>query len=509
MSEARIPWVGAGALGLGVLAVAGFMTLGGGSPWLALVPPLLFLLAVAFLRLPVRVTATALLFVGLVVESTSESPMADRWVSPLLAPGDLLFENLNTSVGLHALHVSAFELLVAGLVVAWIVRRLRGEERPLPGGTRPLFVFVGLALAALVVLGLWGLARGGSFRQSLWQVRQLGWLAPLVMLFVAATPGDRARRTLLGAVVVAAVIRALLGLYFYYAIARPQGLEVPYITTHSDSVLFVVALLVALQGLLEAPGLASSLTAAVVVPTVSWALVLNDRRLAFVTLIFSLVSLPFVLRPGLRRKAALGLALLAPLVAGYVAVGWSSDAAIFQPVATLRSVTDDTDASTRSRDIEDYNLSRTAWASPVLGQGLGHPYQVVRQGDDLSQIFAQYRYLPHNSVLWLFSAGGIVGFLLVWMMLPVAVFLATRANLAAKTPVQHLLAVGAVFAVIAYAAQCYGDIGMQAWRPTLILAAFVGGAARLAADTGAWPARRHVFGRGRTPAAQPVTEGAT
>src|SRR5205823_14279352 len=114
--------------------------------------------------------------------------------------------------------------------------------------------------------------------------------------------------------------------------------------------------------------------------------------------------------PAKRALARLGL-LAAPLFAAYVVAGWGSPASVFRPVAAIRSMVaadksaHGADESTESREIENYNLSQTLRRHP-LGTGLGHEYEEVVRGPDISSSFALYRYIPHNSVLWLMSAAG-------------------------------------------------------------------------------------------------------
>src|SRR5690606_31658915 len=97
-----------------------------------------------------------------------------------------------------------------------------------------------------------------------------------------------------------------------------------------------------------------------------------------------------------------------------------------RPVQVLKSVTDSSDSSSETRDIENYNLIVTARQKPILGSGLGHEYieQVVAY--DISAAFEAYRYVPHNSVLWLLGAGGLVGFSAIWALLLTGAFLAVR-----------------------------------------------------------------------------------
>ena len=79
------------------------------------------------------------------------------------------------------------------------------------------------------------------------------------------------------------------------------------------------------------------------------------------------------------------------------------------------------------RDLENYDLFYTLRHNPVLGTGYGHGYTEVVWLPDVSNAYALYRFLPHNSILGLWAYGGLVGFTALWTMLVVGVFLAARA----------------------------------------------------------------------------------
>ncbi|WP_410964327.1 hypothetical protein, partial [Salmonella sp. SAL4447] len=60
-----------------------------------------------------------------------------------------------------------------------------------------------------------------------------------------------------------------------------------------------------------------------------------------------------------------------------------------------------------------------------MGRGFGHQFDAPVVLPDIS-FFAEYRYMPHNSVLGLWGFTGWLGFTGLFMALVVAVFLAVR-----------------------------------------------------------------------------------
>ena len=171
--------------------------------------------------------------------------------------------------------------------------------------------------------------------------------------------------------------------------------------------------------------------------------------------------------------------------------GWVSGQS-FKPVAAIQTMVATRDgtravnSSTRARQIEDYNLAQTLSRHP-FGTGLGHPYDEVTKGPDISRDFALYRYIPHNSVLWLMMAGGPLGFFLLWTLFVVGIYLAARSCRCASTAHDRMAALGALCAQLLFVVQAWGDMGTQNWSTTWLVAAALAVSGRLAVATGAWP----------------------
>ena len=78
---------------------------------------------------------------------------------------------------------------------------------------------------------------------------------------------------------------------------------------------------------------------------------------------------------------------LAPVVLLYLVAGWSSDGVWARPVQTLKSVTEASDSSSQTRDVENYNLTVTMRRSPIFGSGFGHEYIEHVKMHDISAAF--------------------------------------------------------------------------------------------------------------------------
>lgn len=457
-------------------ATLGLVAIGAG----AIAPvPLVALVGLAVL-LAVRMqgAALALAAVALIVDNPGERPMDGLWNSPLLAPGRLLYLNLHNLTGIEALRFSLFELLILLLVGIIVMRKVLRDpiDDPLGLGVlpNPMKSAFGVFFAAIVFLEAYGLLRGGDFRNSLWQVRQLFWLPMLGVLFGHALKSPGARLGLLRTLMIAAWVRCAMGIYFYYGVARPAGMRPEYATTHSDSVLTVVAMLIGASSLAERPSRDHILLNLLLQPVLFLGLIVNDRRLAFVSLGAGLALLVLLGPPALIRFLKRSLVVLVPLAMLYVAAGWNSNAAVFRPVSTLRSLTANEDASSQTRDIENYNLIQTLKRHPILGSGFGHEYVELVQANRVDQVFAQYRYIAHNSVIWLLSLAGWVGFAMLWTVFPVGVLIALHVHRESTGAVDRVTAFSAVIAILCFVLQAWGDMGLQSWMGTLIVTALTG-----------------------------------
>jgi hypothetical protein len=337
--------------------------------------------------------------------------------------------------------------------------------------------------AAIVLLEGYGLVTGGDFKNSLWQLRQLFWLPVLGVVFGHALKSAGARVWLLRAVIGVAVVRGLIGIHYWVTMARPSGEVFEYTTTHSDSILSVTAILVTAMLAVVRPSWGHLVLNLVAQPIMLVALIANDRRIAFVSLAGGGLALLLLSPPDLKRLLRRLALAASPLVLLYLIVGWGSKHPVFGPVQTVRSVVEQDDDSSKTRDIENYNLISTLKASPVIGSGFGHEYREVVQALRVDHIFAQYKYIAHNSVLWLLSIGGWLGFAAVWLIFPVAVLVALRAFAECADPIDRTVAYGAIVAVLAFIVQAWGDMGLQSWMGALLVAAFMGATGAL------WTAR--------------------
>lgn len=506
MKPSVLPSVAIAGLVAGSLA-AFFAT--GGNLTVALAPIGLAAAAWVLLRAPLHDLAYGLLFVALVFDDPRGNPAAGIWKNPLYSVSRVLFDNLNNVVGVEALRFAAIEVIVAAILAVALVRTM---GRPAPSVPRPLKIATLAATLCVIALWIYGLGRGGDFKASLWQIRQLLWVGPITWVFLVALRGKADLAPIARIVLGAAVVKSVEALWLYFVICRPMGMRPQYANTHSDTVLYVVAVAILLTGLFEIRTLRATALAAVFLPLFGLGILINNRRLAFVSLAAS-IALAYWLFPPNRTKARLRALAIAsiPVIGVYLALGWRSSSTFFLPAAKVASLFSTEDRSGLTRDIENWNLVQTYKARPIFGHGFGHEYFEINKADSVKELFALYLYIAHNSVLWQWTLGGLVGFALLWMPLVLTAWFAIRTcRVAPHGPVRAGALVCATV-VVAHMIQQYGDMGTQAWIGAFLFGAASALSGKLAVESGAYvpplrePAIRVFSGGARRPFAPKET----
>jgi len=393
--------------------------------------------------------------------------------------------------------ISLFPWQVLLIVLApFCLASSTGERRHSLEMDRAIFV----SMTCIAVTFLWGMARGGSAYFAYYQIWRF--LAALLIGYMLMS-GLRSAQDLanLGKVLIlAALIRATLCVYFYWAYIAGKIYPAPeYVTNHDDSVLWVVAILIVLVWACVKRGKAAGITAALVTPFLLYAMILNTRRIAWVELGLAVPLFYFLIGAGpLRSRINKWLIRVAPFGLIYFVVGLNSDSAVFAPVHALATAGSNYDPSSLTRQEEARNLLHTLVdiGNPILGTGWGRPY------DKLESYWSNYNaewiltlYTPHNAILGLAAFAGLVGIVGIWGVVPTAAYLAARGFRGSAEPVPRAAAMVALGALVAYSAHCYGDIGLQSFQVSLIFGATLATAGKVALWGQELPSERSVTAR--------------
>jgi len=463
-----------------------------GNAAVALAPCIAALLVWSIWKFPLRLPMLVLLALAWVLEIPGDAFASGRVRTPLHAIGAVLFAKLNGIVPIDALVVSGFDILLLLFAVVVIHRHAthsRVDRAAWLESPRPMRQLAVLSLVAVGWMMIMGLARGGSFRFSLWQVNRHLYL-PLVYLLMA--------EALRGPIDAPAIGRIVLGVGVFRAAEaiilrqmNPSTDAFPHATTHHDSVLFVTCVAILLATLLEQPTKRGFKLFALLVPIYLWGMMANNRRLSWTELTM-VVLFFFIITPWGRVKRSCARAVVISILplAIYAAAGWNSQGGrLFGPVRTFRSLFDaDVDSSTRWRDWENYDLVTTFTQNPVFGTGFGRPFTEAIKLPDVTRSYDLEPYIPHNSVLGLWAFGGLIGFALLWAIYPAGMFFTVRAYRWSRTSAERIAALGAAAVQICYLMQGYGDLGFGTWGPVFTVAAAYAIVGKICVANGAWPA---------------------
>jgi len=487
-------------LACGLVAFTALATvLGNGKLGVAALPLLVCVVGILLFRLPLRTSSLCLLFLMLVCDYLPEGPFEGLWASPLAPLARLLFLNLSTTTGISFLRFSGLDAALLLLLLVGVWRRaFRVEHLDFAGApsVRALNVLLVLQFVTVVALEVWGIARGGNFNESLWQLRQL-LLFPLMSFFFLHAFSARTEelRLLARVLVAAALVKAVTGMYFVHAIARPMGVEVEFSTSHSDTLLFVPVLLMAVALAYERPLLKTLWHLPLWVPIVALGMKYNDRRLAYVALAASWVVLLALLPWNrLKRLTLQAAVLLSPLAILYLAAGWKLDPLdthpLWAPARLVKSLVkgDPSQVGADYRDMENFNVLYTWSENAFVPLGFGHRFEEPIPLPDISFVMPSYLYHPHNSILWLWAIGGLLGFTALFLPVVALVFFVARSYPLAKNPIDKVALLSALSFIVTFLLQCWGDMATRSYFGSMGLALCLAIISKLAVRVGAWPA---------------------
>lgn len=417
-----------------------------------------------------------LLFLVLVNEGTDNCIYGKHMFAPFHWVHTVLFDP-----------IFAVRPLDAILVFVLAYASLRGKKHAgmVSPMRRALFIAVGAVVLALV----YGLARGGDARAAGWQSYLMFTTVLATFTFAAVNTTAEHYVAILRMEVVASVYRAAMGMIFYAFYVR-NGTVFPnpgYVTSHEDSVLWTISIGFLLVQTVQTPSAKVRWLAGVIVPFLLIAVQLNNRRLAWISLGGELLALYVMIPPSVvKRRVKRAAAILVPVLALYAAVGWGKTEGIFRPLQAFQSVSSAEDNSTKARIVENLGLIATAnQSSWLMGTGWGHKYVEI---SDRYQIymFELWPYVPHNGVLGLLAYTGLVGFFGYWMTLPIAVFLHARTAKSAARPIDRMIGLVGVMQIVACANQWYGDMGYFQVESMYVLATCFAAALRIPIRSGVW-----------------------
>jgi hypothetical protein len=412
----------------------------------------------------------------LVLAEDSDCAYAGLLGSPLGWVRGILLDPLPIKIRL-------FDLILIAILIAAPKRDGRGSNTP------PMQSALFLNLGAAVFFFGYGLFHGGDVRHASWQTYLIA-SSILLAFTLAATFRTAADYVGLAKWMMAvATYRGVMCWISYFTWGRTTlGGSGAYLTTHDDSIGWVVAIMVLIVNALDKRKTSVTIRNLAAMLFFVGAIQFNSRRLAWVSLAMGLAVMYFLFPQGVaKRRITRAVLFAAPVAVLYVIVGWGRQNPIFLPLRSFATVSTQEDGSTLARNAENLGLIATSNAYGFLfGSGWGKPYICLTTKYDISTAFELWQYVPHNSILGILAFTGVVGAAIFWRTVATGVFLNVRVARLSEDALYRSVAIIGAAQVVVCANQLYGDMGIFFFKPMYFLSISYAMALRLPRVAGLW-----------------------
>jgi len=320
------------------------------------------------------------------------------------------------------------EVVMLLTLAAWLFRGVASRRLSFQLGS--LALPLGLYMALVAAAEAHGVATGGSFRTSLFEVRSQIYALIAYVLVCNLIKNRRNIRTLMWILLLGAGARAIEGTIYFLFVLKASNHYQHQLYPHEQSYFFNAFLTLTIILFLFGGERRMKQVAVALLPFVVVANLANNRRASIAALI---IALPIVLvltaitQRRTRRAIGLSLAVLTVALIPYFVVYHSKSGLLSLPARAITSTIHPSanDASSdRYRVEEDYDIMATVKSSPILGYGFGKamltPYTLPKIGYNFQLI------MPHNSILWVWMRLGTLGYILLWILIGTAMVQATH-----------------------------------------------------------------------------------
>ena len=286
---------------------------------------------------------------------------------------------------------------------------------------------------------MWGLGRGGDFRIAVWEITTLFYIPMVylaaVNLFTTKAHYHRLFFGMLAAIVIES-IHGLIRLDTIREVIADDQSPIQHTAVLHMNLLFLMLVATLWFGtrivgkrllllLMFAPTIVLYLDA--------------QRRAGIVAMIAGGIALTVVLFT--RNRVLFWRIIPAMLVITTLYTGalWNNQSAVGFPAQAVKTVIAPDAAGEKDsrsdlyREIENYNLNATIRSNPLLGIGFGQAFLQPIPLPDIS-FFEFADYIPHNSVLWLWTKLGIVGFVAFLYMIAHGTAIGVRTAIRLRNP---------------------------------------------------------------------------
>jgi O-antigen ligase len=333
------------------------------------------------------------------------------------------WRNLSSS-GLKGVPVSPAEILMVIVLLIWLLRHLFAQT--LEVRTSPLFRSYGIYLLAVVCGLLHGFFTRANTTIALWEIRTQVYGIVFFFLALNLLKTRRHFEVLSWVIMLGTGLKGVQGTYRYF-VTLGGHFEGNSLLGHDEAFFFPAYYIFVLLLFVFGGSRRQKLTGLALLPFVMIAEFANNRRTSTALVVICVAVLWFILF-SLLKKRRLRIASFA--IVGltfsvvYGAVGWNRNSTYFQPVQAIRSQIAPS-ARDASSDLyrlqEDRNLMHAVKLDPIFGRGYGIRMENIAGMVDLSQESTEFLfYFPHNSILWIWWRTGLIGFVLFWIAMGLA-----------------------------------------------------------------------------------------
>jgi len=392
------------------------------------------------------------------------------------------FEDLSTWTHIRGLPYSIAELFIAFVLVSWVIKGVAARRLRFDRGS--LMLPLGLYILMCLVGELHGLATGGNYTLSLWELRGQGYL---FVLYVLACNLVRTRgqvNMIIWTVVVGSGLKAVQATY-RYLVTLHGSLSLRELMPHEQSYFFNAFIVLALIFYLYGAPRRLKRVALYFLPFVVVADLANERRAAILALAVGLLCLAVtvaVTHPARRRVIAFALVTVAVLWIPYYNQYQHDSSVIAQPARAIASNFSPNAADASSdqyRKDEDKDIIATMRTSPIIGYGFGKPMLTPYPLPNVGYPF--WNLLPHDSILWIWMRMGTVGYLLFWLLIGASIVQALRLTRRLRDPYLQGLAAFIAVMIVQEVIVGYLDLQWTTGRNTIVVGVLLALVGRLAA----------------------------
>jgi O-Antigen ligase len=432
-------------------------------------------LAVPVLFWKVRPSPVILAVISATLIERFPDPGADALTSKVP-----LWRSLQDTLGLSGATLTPLELLLILALVIWLARGV--ADRRIRLRASPLGIGVMVLLGISIAMDLFGLARGGVFNISLWELRPFLYLGITYLLASQLTSKRAALEAILWGIVIGTGLKGLEGTERVFTVVIPAATRPDSILEHDESVFF--SIFVALTVMLWIYGKRGWLrrVATFLAPFVLVADFGNNRRAAWVMLpamLLTIAVVAYVRMPERRKTLAWVVGVLLALSSAYVLAFHNSTSLEGEPAHAIWSQFNPDPRDYNSnlyRQLENSNLAIDIKATVFTGTGFGvpiaHPIPIL----DASNIDPLINFIPHNTILYVWLRLGTLGAIAFWFMVGAAIVAACRL---ARCPGRDYGVFGtlALTAVMAWLVEGYLDQGITSFRIATLIGCLLGAVA--------------------------------